>query len=62
MSKRSGVKGGTVPQVSRRRRVIDMLEAQLKLGVKNVKDGVETLSDKDKVRIDKELKNLRTRV
>jgi hypothetical protein len=73
MSKRSGVKGSTVAQVSRRTRVIAILEQTLKRGTKTIKNGPglkkqewarvqEQLSDKDIVRIKKELEILKTRV
>ena len=73
MSKKSGVKGSTVEQISRRKRVITMLEQTLKRGTKTIKNipgevgqewkhVQEQLSDKDIVRIKKELEILKTRV
>jgi hypothetical protein len=63
MSKKSGVKGSTVEQISRRKRVITMLEQTLKRGTKTIKDGSQLqLSDKDIVRVKKEIETLKTRV
>jgi Sec7-like guanine-nucleotide exchange factor len=64
MTKISGVKG-TVPQVSRRKRVIEMLKAQLKSGVKTKKGTLNEkipLTEKDVKRINKEIEILKTRV
>lgn len=63
MSKKSGVKGSTVEQISRRKRVITMLEQTLKRGTKTIKDGSQLqLSDKDIARVKKEIETLKTRV
>lgn len=71
MSKKtSGVKSRTVEMISRRKRVITMLETQLKKTTKNASvllDGkkIQTtvpLLEKDIVRIKKELEILKTRI
>jgi hypothetical protein len=61
--KHSGVPSKTQPQIDRRLRVIDMLNAQLKRGTKTIKDGSQQkLSDKDIKRIKQELEVLKNRV
>jgi len=73
MSRTTGVKNGTHQQVSRRRRVLTMLEQTLKRGTKTIKNipgkvgqewkhVQEQLSDKDIVRIKKEIETLKTRI
>lgn len=65
MSAKSGVKGATVPQVSRKRRALDMLEQQLKDGTKTKKgtfDEKIPLTEKDIKRIKKEIKTLKERI
>lgn len=62
MSRRSGVKGVTVPQLSRKKRALNRLEAQLKLGTKNTKKGEVELSDKDISRINREIVNLKKKI
>lgn len=63
MKKSSGVNWSKkTPSVSRRLRVIDMLTEQLKSGSKH-NDGVITnLTEKDVIRINKELETLKSRV
>jgi hypothetical protein len=65
--KKSGVNySKTAPVISRRERVIELLEAQLKSGVKAIKiDGVDTtapLEEKDINRIKGEVKTLKARI
>jgi len=65
--KKSGVNySKTAPVVSRRERVIELLEAQLKSGVKAIKiEGVDTttpLGEKDINRIKSEVKTLKVRL
>lgn len=65
MSLRSGVKGATVPQVSRKKRALEMLEEQLKSGVKTKKDTFDEkipLTEKDIKRINKEIETLKKRI
>lgn len=67
MSKKSnGVAGRTVPQIDRRKKVIVMLEAQLKSGVKTARvDGFfekVSLTEKDTTRIKKEIEILKSRI
>ena len=68
MSKKiSGVNySKTAPVISRRTRVIELLEAQLKSGLKAIKiEGVDTttpLEEKDINRIKNEVKTLKARV
>lgn len=73
MSKKSGVKGATLEQVSRKKRVLIMLEQTLKRGTKTIKNipsevgqewkhVQEQLSDKDVIRIKKEIETLKTRI
>ena len=55
----------TVAKRSRQQRVLDMLEKQLKNGVKTEKGTMSTkipLTDFDKKRIEKEINNLKTKV
>lgn len=52
----------TVPARTRRRGVISRLEAQLKSGKKNSKEGVVPLTEKDIARINKELETLNKRI
>ena len=55
----------TVAKRSRQQRVLDMLEKQLKNGVKTEKGTMNTkipLTDSDKKRIEKEINNLKTKV
>lgn len=46
----------------RKKRALARLENQLKSGVKNTKEGVVKLSDKDTTRINKEIETLKSRV
>lgn len=69
MSKKiSGVAGKTLPKIVRRKRVILILEAQLKKGTKTSKISLTTdgekvpLTDKDITRINKELEILKSRI
>jgi len=63
MTKNSGVKGGTVQQVSRRQRVLTKLTEQLKQGTKrNKQDVIVPLEDKDIRRIKKEISTLKTKI
>lgn len=62
MSKKTnGVPRKQPAHINRRVNALIRLESQLKLGVKNVKDGVEILSDKDIIRINKEISTLKSR-
>ena len=49
-------------QYGRRERALTRLEAQLKSGVKTTKDGVESLTPKDKKRINSEIKTLKEKL
>ena len=64
--KNNGVNfGKTVPQRSRRSRVISTLEAQLKLGTKTLKTTMYTkvpLIEKDVKRIKKEIEILKSKI
>lgn len=51
----------TIPQKSRQARAKDQLERQLKLGKKNTNEGSVELTDKDKVRINKEIASLKAK-
>jgi len=69
MKKSSGVNySRTVAKRSRRERVIDMLEKQLKLGKKPIKNqigdknGLTEITEKDITRIKKEIEILKTRI
>ena len=65
MSLRSGVKGVTLPQMSRKKRVLEMREAQLKAGTKTKKGTLDEkipLSEKDVKRIKKEIETLKKRI
>lgn len=65
MSQRSGVKHATVPQVSRKKRALKMLENQLLSGKKTVKgtrNDKTDLLDSDIKRIQKEIEILKSRV
>ena len=62
MTLRSGVKGVTVPQMSRKARALQFLQAQLKKGTKNTKEGEVPLTEKDIKRINKEITILKTRI
>lgn len=67
MSKKiSGVAGKTLPKISRRKRVIEMLTKQLKAGTKTLKGefpwDVVPLTEKDITRINKEIETLKTRI
>ena len=56
MTKNSGVKGGTIQQVLRRREALIKLKAQLKYGNKRDKDDkIVPLTDKNIIRIKKEI-------
>lgn len=71
-NKTSGVPNKTVEKISRRKRVITMLEAQLKLGTKNVfvqridngtrEISIVPLTEKDVIRIKKELETLKASI
>lgn len=55
----------TEPQKSRKNRALDFLQEQLKRGTKTKKKTMDeqiSLTDKDKTRIEKEIKNLKTQV
>jgi hypothetical protein len=56
----------TQPQRSRQSRALEMLQAQLKSGVKNKRvvndDELVPLTDKDKTRIGKEIQNLKDKL
>lgn len=68
MSKKiSGMPSKTVAKIDRRKRVIVILEKQLKLGTKRnytPREGYEVvpLTDKDILRINKELETLKSRI
>jgi len=62
MSQKSGVKGVTVPQMSRKKRALSRLEAQLELGTKNTKEGEIPLNEKDIKRIEFEIGNLKKKI
>jgi len=68
MSKKtSGVPAKTLAKISRRQRVIVILEKQLKLGTKrtyNPEEGynIVPLTEKDILRINKEIETLKSRV
>ena len=62
-NKRNGVKWSkNVPARSRRARVLDMLNEQLKRGNKPSKEGMIALTDKDIARIGREITTLKTRL
>ncbi len=63
MTKNSRVKGGTVPQVLRRKRALTMLTEQLKRGTKRNKENIIVpLTDKNIIRIKKEISILKTKL
>lgn len=63
MTKKNGVNHSLqLSVVSRRKNVIVRLEAQLKSGVKNVKQSVEKLTESDIKRINSEIAILKSRI
>jgi hypothetical protein len=63
MTKKNGVNHSLlIAAKSRRKSVIERLEAQLKVGIKTTKNGDRVLSDSDITRINKEITVLKTRV
>lgn len=46
----------------RRERAMQRLESQLKTNVKTTKEGIESLTESDKKRIEKEISILKTRI
>jgi len=55
----------TQPQRSRKSRVLEMLQSQLKRGSKTEKKSLDTripLTDKDKTRIEKEIQSLKSKL
>lgn len=63
MKKQNGVNHSLlIAAKSRRKSVIERLEAQLKVGIKTTKIGDRILSDTDIIRINKEITVLKTRI